>query len=208
MWVGNFGRFLFGGYDIDRQTAKFNSPPIFSAIQYYVEYVSSQYIISWVLLSLTSTASWTLRVLLADVIPWINKASLLLYIACMLCAMLWPTWCLEAVYFVACKWKLSVSRLTVGLRLHLCDWGAGLDCACMLCTHYIDDLLPYKPLCSYWACGQVFHNQNKCMASYTYIWENFCNFKVWINFPAIKFLVSIHSACRASVNLQVLPNPS
>ena len=24
------------------------------------------------------------------------------------------------------------------------------------CTHYVDDLLPYKPLCSYWACGQVF----------------------------------------------------
>ena len=25
-----------------------------------------------------------------------------------------------------------------------------------LCTHYIDDLLPYEPLCSYWTCGQVF----------------------------------------------------
>ena len=25
-----------------------------------------------------------------------------------------------------------------------------------LCMHYIDDLLPYEPLCSYWACDQVF----------------------------------------------------
>ena len=32
--------------------------------------------------------------------------------------------------------------------------------ACRLCTHYIDDLVPYAPLelCSYWGCGQVFHN--------------------------------------------------
>ena len=27
-----------------------------------------------------------------------------------------------------------------------------------LCTHYIDDLVPYyEPLYSYWACGQIFH---------------------------------------------------
>ena len=31
-------------------------------------------------------------------------------------------------------------------------------CMIWLCTHYIDDLLPYAPLelCSYWVCGQVF----------------------------------------------------
>ena len=43
----------------------------------YVEYlmsVSCEYIKSWVLLSPTSTAGWTLHILLADVILWINKA--------------------------------------------------------------------------------------------------------------------------------------
>ena len=67
----------------------------------YVEYlthVSSEYITSWVLLSLISTADRTSRVLLADVIPWINKASLVLYIARTLCAMPRPTWCSEAVW--------------------------------------------------------------------------------------------------------------
>ena len=34
-----------------------------------------------------------------------------------------------------------------------------------LCTHYIDDLLPYEQLCSYWACGQVFHNNNNIIVS-------------------------------------------
>ena len=47
----------------------------------YVEYlvpVSSKYIKSWVLLSPTSTAGQTSHILLADVIPWINKASLVI----------------------------------------------------------------------------------------------------------------------------------
>ena len=48
----------------------------------YVDYqthVSSEYIYikSWELLSPISTAGQTSRVLLADVIPWINKASLM-----------------------------------------------------------------------------------------------------------------------------------
>ena len=49
-----------------------------------------------------------------------------------------------AVEFVSCDWKLTVLRLRVNLRL--CDWGAGIDVAwtCTLCTHYIDDLLPYN----------------------------------------------------------------
>jgi hypothetical protein len=36
--------------------------------------------------------------------------------------------------------------------------GAWIDVACTLCTHYIDDLLPYASLelSSYWGCGQVF----------------------------------------------------
>ena len=41
--------------------------------------VSSEYILSRVLLSPTSTAGRTSHVLLADVIPWINKASFALY---------------------------------------------------------------------------------------------------------------------------------
>ena len=53
-------------------------------IHKYVEYlthISSEYIISSVLPSLTSTARRTSRVFLDYVIPWINKASLALYIA-------------------------------------------------------------------------------------------------------------------------------
>ena len=34
MRVGNFGGFYFGGYNVDRQTAKFNSPPNFPTVQY------------------------------------------------------------------------------------------------------------------------------------------------------------------------------
>jgi hypothetical protein len=39
---------------------------------------------------------------------------------------------------------------------------ACIDVARILCTHYIDDHLPYAPieLCSYWGCGQVFHTRN------------------------------------------------
>ena len=133
----------------------------------YVEYlthVSSKYITSWVLLSLTGTTSQTSRVLLADIIPWINKASLVLYIARMLNAMPRPTWCSEAVQ--CCRVHLLWLKLViveVESRLvsdsNLCDWGAGIDVACRLCTHYIDDLLPYAPLelCSYRGCGQVLH---------------------------------------------------
>jgi hypothetical protein len=54
-------------------------------ISKYVEYltcVSSKYFTSSVLPSLTNTAVRTLRALLADVIPWINKASFMLYIIC------------------------------------------------------------------------------------------------------------------------------
>ena len=48
-------------------------------------HVSSDYITSRVLLSLTSTAGRTSRILVADVIPWINKASPALYTARTLC---------------------------------------------------------------------------------------------------------------------------
>ena len=87
----------------------------------YVEYlthVSSEYIISWVLLSLTSTTGRTSRVLLADVIPWINKASLVLYIVCTLCATLRPTWCSEAVWRCrVCLLWLKIISVEVQSRL-------------------------------------------------------------------------------------------
>ena len=124
----------------------------------YVEYlmhVSSEYITSWVLLSLISTASQTSRILLADVIPWINKASLVLYnIARTLRNQPDVQKLYGAVEFVSCDWNLSLLRLRVGLRLHLRDWGTGIDVACRLCMY----ALYWRPftLCSYWGCGQVF----------------------------------------------------
>ena len=132
----------------------------------YVEYltpVSSEYIKSWELLSPTSTAGRTSRVLLADIIPWLNKASLVLYIvARMLCTMPWPTWCSEAV--LRCRvhllWlkhrNLSLSRSRVGLRFHLCcNWGTGIDVACRPCTHYIDNLYHIMHHNNYAATGDV-----------------------------------------------------
>ena len=115
----------------------------------YVEYftrVSSEYITSWALLSLTNTAGQTSNILLADVIPWINKASLMLYIACMVHAMPRPTWHLEAVwhYWIHLLWlkhrNLSLLRLRVDLRLHLCDRGTAsmwlVDCAHTILTTF------------------------------------------------------------------------
>ena len=80
-----------------------------------------------------------------------------------------PTWRLEAVwcYRVHLLWlkhrKLSLLRSRVGLRLHLCDWGAGIDVVCKLCMHYMyidNHYCPfcYTPweLCSHWGCGQFF----------------------------------------------------
>ena len=45
----------------------------------------------------------------------------------------------------------------VGLRLHLCDWGAGIDIAYRLCTHYVDDLYHTMVPDNYAATG-VFHS--------------------------------------------------
>ena len=76
-----------------------------------------------------------------------------MYIAsCMRHAMPWVIWSSEAVlhYQVHLLWfkhrNLSLSKLRVGLRLHLSDWGAGIDVACRLCTHYIDNLVLYAPM--------------------------------------------------------------
>ena len=80
-------------------------------------------------------------------------------------AMLRPTWRSEAVwrYRVHLLWlkhrSLSLLRSSVGLRLYLCDWGAGIDLACRLHALYWRPLpCCYTPweLCSYWGCGQIF----------------------------------------------------
>ena len=110
----------------------------------YVEYlihVSSEYITSWMLLSLTSTADRTSRFLLAAII---NKASLVLYtcITRTLRAMPWPTWCSEAVRtveFVSCDRNLSLLRSRVGLTPSLwlrCRYRCGLDCVRTILTTF------------------------------------------------------------------------
>ena len=132
----------------------------------YVEYltpVSSEYLISCELLSLTSTAGRTSRVFLAYVIPWINKASLVLYIAHIAQRATADATDLKfgsgsapsssSLWWVKHR-SLSLSRSRVDLRY---DWAMRRQHAA-LCTHYIDDLLPHAPLplCSYWGHGQVF----------------------------------------------------
>jgi hypothetical protein len=97
----------------------------------YVEYlmpVSSEYLISCELLSLTSTAGRTSRVFLADVIPWINKAGFELYIARHRAAChnrpIGSCTALSSSSLWLKHRNLSLLRSRVGLRLHLCDWGA------------------------------------------------------------------------------------
>ena len=137
----------------------------------YVEYlthVSSEYIISWALLSLRSTAGRTSRVLLADVIPWINKASLALYIACKLCAMPRPTWCSGAVccMHIILIWRCRIRLLWLKIisveveswsqtpslwlrRRHRCSWT-------VYALNWRSFTIWTIIVCSYWACGQVF----------------------------------------------------
>jgi hypothetical protein len=137
--------------------------------------VSSEYIISCELLSLTSTAGRTSLVSLAYVIPCAIYST--------------PYSSVPRSKFGSCTAlsssflhrNLSLWRSRVGgLRLHLCDWGAGMrHCTVLvsqatpfnlfrvqdwrvymwlarlaLCTHCIDDLLLHAPLplalCSYW----------------------------------------------------------
>ena len=139
-----------------------SGPPFWDLkIGNYVEYlmpVSSECIKSWVLLSPTSTAGQTSRVLLAVVILWINKTSLALY------SMHHAMTDLKFGSYTALSSSspvIEASKLvpvevesqsqTPSLRLRCQHW----------CGVYyiIDDLLLYAPLelCSYWECGQVFH---------------------------------------------------
>jgi hypothetical protein len=113
----------------------------------HVEYltpVSSEYLISCEVLSLTSSAGRTSRIFL---IPW------------RLCAIYSMYSSVPQLKFGSCIalliWlnhrNLSLSRSRVGFRLHLCDWGASMRyCVRTILTIYMHHL----PLCSYWGHGQ------------------------------------------------------
>ena len=127
-----------------------NSLPLFE---------SDEYIISRALLSLRSTAGRTSRILLADVIPWINKPSLVLYIARTLCAMPQPTRYSKLYAYIA----LLISTLVIencqcrdreSASLQLRRWHrCSLDCVCTILTTFYH-MNHYGAI--YWACGQVF----------------------------------------------------
>ena len=130
-------------------------------IHIYVEYlmhVSSEYITSRVLLSLTSTAGRTSHVLVANVIPWINKASLALYIARMLCAM--P--CRDQPNVALSSLSPVIENYQYQGRELVSDSTSAIDALISmwlrLCTHY---WRPFTTILlwtimqrSYWACGQ------------------------------------------------------
>ena len=155
----------------------------------YLTHVSREYIISWALLSLWSTAGWTSRVLLADVIPWINKASLVLYMACTLCAMLRLTWCSEAVEFVSCDWKLSVSRSRVGCS-RLSDSISAIEAPVSMCIRTILTTFYHMNhyACSYWASGQVF------IVEYNHLWHH----RIWMLCLHCSISVLIVTSCTCS----------
>ena len=64
--------------------------------------------------NLKSAACQTSHILLAGVIPWINKASLALYIASAMCYATWPIWNSEAV--LCCRVHLLWLKQKVALR--------------------------------------------------------------------------------------------
>ena len=153
-------------------------------ISKYVEYltrVSSEYITSWALFSLRSTVGWTSRVFLAYVMPWINKASLALYIARITVKRGWPArdcssvtnlnFGRNTVLSSSSLWlthrNLSLSRLKVDFRRHLHDfWGQHRS----MCRHSIDDLLPHAPLhCA--ATGEMVKGSFMYNVMYTCTWS-------------------------------------
>jgi hypothetical protein len=129
----------------------------------YVEYltrISSEYFTSTVLPSLTSTAGRTSRVFLAYVIPWINKASLVLYIARSVPChdrLIWSSkaaiefvFVIEAGHYRVIRGRESVSDSISAIEASA--WG----------TVYALHRRPFTtctiiPLCSYWGHGQEFH---------------------------------------------------
>jgi hypothetical protein len=107
----------------------------------YVEYlmpVSSEYLISCELLSLTSTAGRTSRVFLAYVIPWINKASIALYIARHRAACHDLIWSSEAV--LCCRvhpygWSIEICHYRD--RKSISDYISAIEApGCGTCTMY------------------------------------------------------------------------
>jgi hypothetical protein len=106
----------------------------------YVEHlmlVSSEYLISCELLSLTSTAGRTSRVFLAYVIPWINKAGLELYIARHRAACHdRPIWSLEAVLRSRVRpYGWSIETYHYRDRESVSDSISAIEA--LLCTHHI-----------------------------------------------------------------------
>ena len=136
-----------------------------SHIILYIEYDAciQRIVTNQVLLSLTSTPGRTLRILVADVIPWINKARLARYSTHAVChATINPIFksymALLTSLPVIENYHIEVKSRSQTPSLRLRRRRCGSDC-----TQYIDDLLPYEPLCSYWACGQVFYNHKKVL---------------------------------------------
>ena len=125
-----------------------------------------------------------------------NKASLvLLYVAHTPCAMPQPTRCSKAV------WRCRVRRLwlkIISISIHqgqelvsdsISAFEVPISMWLRLCTHYINDHLPYyKPLCSYWACGQVFHNNNIIIVHLSLLHGNKVGiFTEWIAYMLLSF---------------------
>ena len=140
-------------------------------ISEYVEYltrVSSEYIISWVLLSLRNTAGWTSCVFLAYVMPWINKASLRYIAHIDHCGgagpretAVWPLNPKFGRYTMLSSsplWlkrrNLSLSRLRVNLRPYLHDFWCWIDVYTFYWRPFTTRTIT---LCSYWGYGSSVH---------------------------------------------------
>ena len=130
--------------------------------------------------------------------PWINKASLALYIACIIVKGLArkTTAChaTNNLKFGRCTavlssslWlkhrNLSLERLRVGLRLHLYDSGASIEVYAFYWRPFITYIIT---LCSHWGYGQVFHY--KTVHYYTVYIEIFYQFHHLLSLVKANFL--------------------
>ena len=142
--------------------------------EYYVEYlthvhVSSEYNTSWALLSLRSTTGWTSCIFLVYVMPWINKAKLVLYIARIIVKGLACAWdcsatnlkyivhCVVEFVFVIEALKLLLSRLRVSLRLHLHDFWCRYRCVHILLMTFYHMHHYTMQLLGIWSSAQYSH---------------------------------------------------
>jgi hypothetical protein len=118
------------------------------------------------ILSLTSTTGRTSRIFLGYVIPWINKASLALSMAhisqhhraACYYRLIWGWQLYSAIEFFSVI-DQSIETYHYWGRESVLESISAIEAPAVLCTHYIDDLLPdaLLPLCSYWGYGQDFH---------------------------------------------------